>query len=335
MSERTRFGVEETRNQTIYARWKKNTYKISFEYGDLVGQDQMFSLPEEMTYDVEKAVNLPILTSEFAKFNGWKEIKGAVAPENCFKVFGETPTVGNKVLYLDCTNYSYSIVFSGSEGGSVNNLPGIYFTWHSKNTLPKASYTPPTGKTFDKWYCTENGQYYQDGAEFDRLTTQDGTVFHFVAVWKEAYSGAAVAQTARDTAASSTEQCAGFVSDCLISNGIEMTKQIGVGPLYDELLRVGFNAYFIQRTGKYIYANGGNNAKIEVGDVIIFKCLGCTAEQKPWKHAGIVTKIDNEGKVYITHRNPGYHIDDVYGGTYSGGCVHGSTDMGFILLKYE
>ena len=192
VSERTIFSTEETKNRSIYARWKKNTYKISFEYGDLVGQDQMFSLPAEMTYDVEKAVNLPILTSEYAKFNGWKEIKGAVAPENCFTVFGKTPTVGNKVLYLDCTNYSYSIEFSGGEGGSVSNMPGIYFTWHSKNTLPKASYTPPTGKTFDKWYCTENGQYYQDGAEFDRLTTRDGTVFHFVAVWKEALGESAV-----------------------------------------------------------------------------------------------------------------------------------------------
>ena len=62
-------------------------------------------------------------------------------------------------------------------------------------------------------------------------------------MWKDIYSGAAVAKTAKETADSSTEKCAGFVSDCLISNGVKMTKEVGVGELYSELLRVGFKAY--------------------------------------------------------------------------------------------
>ena len=184
--EKTRFDAGETKNQTIYARWKKNVYKITFKYdGNGLGLYCPFSTPKERTYTVEDTVTLPVLTSEYARFNGWKNTPGPVNSDKLIKKIGEKATTGNQVLYLDYTLYKYSIEFSGSDGGTVSNGSKQYETMLETHALPKAEFLPPAGKTFDKWYCTEDGKYYEDGATINRLTTQDGKVFHFVAVWKD------------------------------------------------------------------------------------------------------------------------------------------------------
>ena len=168
-------------------------------------------------------------------------------------------------------------------------------------------------------------------------------VFLRVVLKNDVYDGAGIAAYARSTAPTSKEVCAGFVSDCLIAKGVKMKKQTGVGEnyLYSELLRVGFKHHDITRSGNFICASGGNNALIEVGDVVIFKCLSCTTKQLPWKHAGIVTKIGSDKKVYITHVNTWddvkktytYKIDDVMAGTFSG-CTHSYTKTALFLMKY-
>ena len=133
VSGRTIFAASETKNQKIYARWKRNTYKITFKYDkNGLGLTCPFTLPKEMTYNVEKAVTLPVLTSEYAKFNGWKTTPDAVTTDKLIKKIGEKATSGDLVLYLDYTNYEYSIEFSGSDGGSVSNGLKQCLTWFAR-----------------------------------------------------------------------------------------------------------------------------------------------------------------------------------------------------------
>ena len=349
--EKTRFDAGETKNQTIYARWKKNVYKITFKYdGNGLGLSCPFATPKERTYTVEDTVTLPILTSKYAKFNGWKTTPNAVTSDKLIKKIGEKATSGDRVLYLDYRNYEYSIVFSGSEGGSVSNGTKHCITCSSKDTLPKAVFTPPTGKAFDKWYCTENGQYYQDGAEFERLTTEDGKVFHFVAVWKLKYDINGTVDYAVSKAAdlySSGILCAGFVSRCIINGGrfpgfaIKET----VGDLADELTRNGFVQYNIVNNGTSIYTKDSeSNGKISVGDVIIYYC---TSEDHPkngaeyyhWMHAALVTYIDpKNGQVYVTDTNKGGKawVNDKLAAQYNDG-IHGyqSTKLIYYLYHFE
>lgn len=332
-ADKTVFDNAQIYNRKIFAKWEVIKYKITFKAPNfhVIYQD----VPSPVTYTVNDTVTLPVMTEEAGtKYYGWRLSSATDPVADSFKVIPKG-TTGNMELRPAYTENEYTIYFESSESGIVSDEPLKAYA-RSSLYIPAANVTAPQNKKFDCWHCRENGMDYIADKSYQPLTAEDGAVFHFAAVWKAIYDGAAIAEYAKNTVASSTEQCAGFVSDCLIANGVQMTKQTGVGEgyLYSELLRAGFNAYSISRTGSYIYASGGNNDLIEVGDVIIFKCLSCSAAEKPWKHVGIVTKIDDGGKVYITHRNPGYHIDDVYGGTYTGGCAHGNTDMGFILMKY-
>ena len=353
VSGRTIFAASETKNQKIYARWKRNTYKITFKYDkNGLGLTCPFTLPQEMTYNVEKAVTLPVLTSEYAKFNGWKNVPTAVTTDKLIKKIGEKPTSGDLVLYLDYTNYAYSIEFSGGDGGSVSNGVKHCFTWFSKDTLPLVSCTPPAGKKFDKWYCTENGQYYQDGAEFDRLTTQDGTVFHFVAVWKDKkkydVNGAVnYAVSKAHELYNDRVLCAGFVSRCIINGGKfeGFVIKEGVGDLADELTRNGFVRYNIINNGTSIYTKESEaNSKISIGDVIIYYC---TSEDHPknngeyyhWMHAALVTYIDpKNGQVYVTDTNKGGKawVNDELAAQYRDG-KHGyeSKELIYYLYHFE
>ena len=349
--EKTRFDAGETKNQTIYARWKKNVYKITFKYdGNGLGLYCPFSTPKERTYTVEDTVTLPVLTSEYARFNGWKNTPGPVNSDKLIKKIGEKATTGNQVLYLDYTLYKYSIEFSGSDGGTVSNGSKQYETMLETHALPKAEFLPPAGKTFDKWYCTEDGKYYEDGAIINRLTTQDGKVFHFVAVWKLKYDINGTVDYAVSKAAdlySSGILCAGFVSRCIINGGrfpgfaIKET----VGDLADELTRNGFVQYNIVNNGTSIYTKDSeSNGKISVGDVIIYYC---TSEDHPkngaeyyhWMHAALVTYIDpKNGQVYVTDTNKGGKawVNDKLAAQYNDG-IHGyqSTKLIYYLYHFE
>ena len=333
-ADKTIFNNAQIYNRKIYAKWEIVKYTISFGSG--ASTLLYLELPDPITYTVNDAVTLPVLQEEAGtNFFGWKKNASDDPVAKSMKVIPKG-TTGNMELMPAYTLHRYTIHFEGTDGGVVSNEP-LQVSARTFFDLPSAAGTAPQGKAFDYWHCTEDGKDYYTGDVYQLVTSTDGAAFHFVTVWKNVYDRAAIAEYAKNTVASSTEECAGFVSDCLIANGIQMTKQVGVGEgyLYSELLRVGFKAHTISDSGDYITTSGGNNALIEVGDVIIFKCLACTTDEKPWKHVGIVTKIDGTGKVYITHRNPGYHIDDVYGGTYTGGCKHGNTQMGYILMKYS
>ena len=303
VSGRTIFAASETKNQKIYARWKRNTYKITFKYDNygLLGPVCPFTLPQEMTYNVEKAVTLPILTSEYAKFNGWKHEPTAVTTDKLIKKIGEKPTSGDLVLYLDYTNYEYSIEFSGSDGGSVSNGVKQCLTWFSKDTLPKVSCTPPAGKKFDKWYCTENGQYYPDGAEFDRLTTENGKVFHFVAVWKDAL-GESVVEYAKtwlgkipygsssgtycDVSSLTRTDCSGFVCGVYYHFNINLWNfkgEIRNSPL---VTSIGTTDYNQAKPGDIIWWESNNPDKTN-GHVAIYAGGGYMVDETTDSYGGV------------------------------------------------
>ena len=307
VSGRTIFAASETKNQKIYARWKRNTYKITFKYDNygLLGPVCPFTLPQEMTYNVEKAVTLPVLTSEYAKFNGWKHEPTAVTTDKLIKKIGEKPTSGDLVLYLDYTNYEYSIEFSGGDGGSVSNGVKHCFTWFSKDTLPLVSCTPPAGKKFDKWYCTENGQYYQDGAEFSRLTTENGKVFHFVAVWKDALGESVVeyanewlgkipygssSGTKCDVSDLTRTDCSGFVCGVYYHFNINLwgyKGEIRNSPL---VMNIGTTDYNQAKPGDIIWWKETSPGESD-GHVAIYAGGGYMIEETSGSHNGVSNNV--------------------------------------------
>lgn len=139
------------------------------------------------------------------------------------------------------------------------------------------------------------------------------------------YDPAAATTWARNNCTSSTEQCAGFVASCLNQGGvtIDIPSNRTVGILHATLQNSGFQQYEMvaNSNGRFYHSVNANAA---VGDVIIYKCSGCTAEQKPNKHAVIITAIDSDIiKVTGTNSTPIYN-DFEQGAYYNAGCGHGN-----------
>ena len=305
--EKTRFDAGETKNQTIYARWKKNVYKITFKYdGNGLGLYCPFSTPKERTYTVEDTVTLPVLTSEYARFNGWKNTPGPVNSDKLIKKIGEKATTGNQVLYLDYTLYKYSIEFSGSDGGTVSNGSKQYETMLETHALPKAEFLPPAGKTFDKWYCTEDGKYYEDGATINRLTTQDGKVFHFVAVWKDE-KGMQVVNYAREWVGKipynrpgsgsycvvselTSTDCSGFVCGVYLYFGVNLWPKKGEIRKSPLVTNIGTTDYNQAKPGDIIW---WEETKTGLGDghVAIYAGDGYMIEETSGGHDGVYGNV--------------------------------------------
>lgn len=114
--------------------------------------------------------------------------------------------------------------------------------------------------------------------------------------------------------------------------------------LRDKLKELGFKEYRLTSSGSYVNVNsGGNNSKVQVGDIMIFNCKLCQTEDeiKNGKgrppHVGIVTKIDAKGNICYTARHY-VEIDSPYAPTYKHepqkGVVHsGKTEIS--ILHYD
>lgn len=112
---------------------------------------------------------------------------------------------------------------------------------------------------------------------------------------------------------SSSVLCAEFVYWCVKAGGVipqgtavpgyKLTKSMA-----DYLEKVGFEPYTLKATkvgNSYTYkATGENSGKVSVGDVIMFRCENAVCGTKTYKHLAMVTKIDSNGTIYMTERNP-------------------------------
>ena len=123
-----------------------------------------------------------------------------------------------------------------------------------------------------------------------------------ISVFAAGYNPEAAKQYAYNNYTTSSELCAGFVSKCVQAGGADITLKRTVGPLKDELAKYGFIPMALTKAsdGKYYYSD---NTFVSIGDVIIWHCpIGDTVNMYHWKHAALVTKIENN-QIFVSQTN--------------------------------
>ena len=169
---------------TLYAKWKANSYTISFN-GNGSTSGSMSNLA--MTYGTAKNLTGNAFSKTGYAFNGWntKSDGSGTSYANKASVKNLTATSGGTVtLYAKWKANSYSIVFNGngSTSGSMSNLSMTYGT--AKNLTANAF--SKTGYTFNGWNTKSDGSgtSYANKASVKNLTATSGGTVTLYAKWK-------------------------------------------------------------------------------------------------------------------------------------------------------
>ncbi len=156
-------------NITIYAKWEKATYSISYVLND-------GTLPDNVptSYTVTDEVVLPIPEKEDLGFGGWY---------TNYSLSGEAVSTipvgsfGNKVFYAKWTRPTYSIIYNLNGGTIQSNAPTSYISGDSV-TLP--TNVVKNGYAFAGWY--DNGAFIGDA--ITKITSSYSGNIAFYAKWE-------------------------------------------------------------------------------------------------------------------------------------------------------
>ena len=162
---------------TLYAQWKKNTYKITYELNG--GKN---SSKNPATYTVTTAdFTLLKPTRTGYTFAGWYS-------DSAFKTKATTikkGSTGNRTFYAKWTQNRYSIVFNANGGtGTMSKISSISYS--TKKTLTANAFKR-TGYTFTGWNRKADGSStaYADKAVVSKLSSTNGATVTLYAQWKK------------------------------------------------------------------------------------------------------------------------------------------------------
>lgn len=164
------------KNITLYAKWKKNTYTISYK---LNGGKNNSKNPKNYTV-TSSTIALQKPTRKGYTFKGWYTDKKLTKKITEIKK-GST---GNKTVYAKWTANKYTIKFNANGGkGKMNNKS---MTYDKKAKLTKNSYTRK-GYTFQGWSTDKKAKKatYKNKAEVKNLSSKNGATVTLYAVWKK------------------------------------------------------------------------------------------------------------------------------------------------------
>ncbi len=183
-------GGETVRNLTaeadgeinLYARWTAKEYTVTL---DAMGGTPAKSYVKA-TYGAEMpAIALPTRTGYI--FGGYYDDP---AEGTCYyDDTGASPVsrwdkAADATLYARWSPIRYKVEYElcGGTGSALSR----YFGYDERWSLPKASdFTSRDGYRFAGWALSENGSVvYQDGAEVEKLTSEDGATVKLYAVWE-------------------------------------------------------------------------------------------------------------------------------------------------------
>ena len=160
---------------TLYAQWKKNTYKITYS-----------SLPADTTNNNKTSYQITTATFKLSSpscpgytFKGWYSNSKKTTKITQIKK-GST---GNKTIYAKWTANKYTIQFDANEGiGKMNSMTSREY---GKNyTLTKNAFSRD-GYVFAGWNTMPDGSgtAYGDGATISNLVAKNGGTIKLYAQW--------------------------------------------------------------------------------------------------------------------------------------------------------
>ena len=167
-------NLETRGNKELYAKWNSITYTITYE---LNNGTQAANAPTSYTIESE-TFSLPTPTKTGYGFNGWYNVNGEGKVTEITK-----GTVGDIYVYASWTPATYIIKYDANGGtGTMANQEFEYDEYKqlSKNTFEK------TGYVFVGWATTPDASHfeYEDEYPVTNLSTTDGEVITFYAVWQ-------------------------------------------------------------------------------------------------------------------------------------------------------
>ncbi len=174
----TEIAAESTGNKTLYAQWKKTTYKITYKLNS--GKN---SSSNPATYTVTTStIKLKNPTRTGYTFGGWYTSSNYKTKITEIKK-GST---GNKTVYAKWTPNKYTIAFkgNGSTSGKMSSMTSRKYGTSYKltsNTFKKKGYT------FVGWNTKANGKgkSYKNKASVKNLTSKNGGKVTLYAQWKK------------------------------------------------------------------------------------------------------------------------------------------------------
>ena len=164
-----------TGNKTFYAKWKINTYKITYNLNGGKNSSKNPASYKVTTSDIK----LQNPTKTGYTFGGWYSDSKFKTKVTMIKK-GNT---GNKTLYAKWTTNKYTIAFNANGGsGSMSKMTGI--AYGSSKTLTANKFTRKN-YTFQGWSTGKTGDVqYANKASVKNLTSKNGATVTLYAIWK-------------------------------------------------------------------------------------------------------------------------------------------------------
>ena len=161
-------------NKTLYARWTKTEYKITY---NLNGG----KLPSGAVtkYNITSATfNLPKPTRTGYTFAGWYTDKDCKTAKVAAITSG---TMGDKTYYAKWTVNKYNIKFNANGGkGTMSTKTDVKYT----STVKLTNKFKRTGYTFAGWATSKDGKVkYKNSQEVSKLTGTNGKTITLYAKW--------------------------------------------------------------------------------------------------------------------------------------------------------
>ena len=171
-------------NLTLYAKWKANTYVVSF-VSNISGATGSTS-NVTCTYDQ----NCTLTKNGFSKtgytFQGWATTASGNKVYNNSQVVKNLATSGTVKLYGKWTANTYVISFVGNISGVTGTTSNVTCTYDQNCTLTKNGFSK-SNYVFEGWATTASGNKVYNNSQVVRNLAASGTV-KLYAKWIEACS---------------------------------------------------------------------------------------------------------------------------------------------------
>ena len=178
-----------TRNVTLYAQWKANTYTVTYNSNKPANASTTMSgtMPTDTaTFDQNYITRENGFKLSGYTFVGWNEKKDGTGTDwtgYINKPWRWTYTK-NVTFYAQWKANTYTIKLDGN-GNTSGTMSNINATFDKEIKLPTSTFRK-TEYHFIGWSTTKNGNVeYKDGATIKNLTPEQGKTVTLYAVWKE------------------------------------------------------------------------------------------------------------------------------------------------------
>lgn len=167
--------TENGRTVTLYAKWERNTYNITYKRNHTNTDAENLDLnPKTALYEDE--VTLPTPTRTGYTFKGWNTDRNAATGVTTWKI------VDNITLYAIWQVNTYTVVYNGNGSTSGNTQYSIH-TYNVYQKLSRNGFSR-TGYSFDGWSKSAGGsRVYTNEQSVVNLTSTNGATVNLYAVW--------------------------------------------------------------------------------------------------------------------------------------------------------